>query len=55
MMALDLLERRDESFLAGFLKTLKTETKFKSYYFETPPMTEVKVQLSIYYVDRYSN
>jgi hypothetical protein len=41
--ALDLLERSDEHFLAGFLNTLKTGTGFKSYYFEAPPMTNSTV------------
>ena len=43
MMALDLLERKDSNFLESFLDVLKTAVPFKAYYFETPPMTEIKV------------
>jgi hypothetical protein len=43
MTALNLLERKDSQFLASFLDVLRNETSFKSYYFETPPMTDSTV------------
>ena len=43
MMALDLFERKDPEFLESFLEVLKKKETFKAYYFETPPMNEIKV------------
>jgi hypothetical protein len=43
MMALDLLARGDSDFVRTFLEVLKQRATFKAYFFETPPMTEIKV------------
>lgn len=43
MMALDLLERGDVSFMNVFLETLRQSVKYKAYFFETPPVTEMQV------------
>jgi hypothetical protein len=44
MMAIDLFARGDVDFVGAFLKVLRHSTEeYKAYYFETPPMTELKV------------
>jgi hypothetical protein len=43
LMALDLLSRREPTFLKSFLHVLTNSVHYEAYFFETPPMTAKKV------------
>ncbi len=43
MLAMDLLQRGDPNFVKAFLAILRTSVQYEAYFFETPPMTEMKV------------